>query len=167
MTHFGPWSVQLARAGTRHTVRRLPIDEREQQLRQAAENFATSMGQQFDVEFDFTPQSLIRLDGWLTQWVDLTNAYSADQPENIMPVALSVTAYAGEVIRRNLDRAVWVTEEEEDQISPPHVRLANGMRINLMKKSIQILTGTDSPSFAEYYRTITGLASDESDGTGN
>lgn len=123
------------------------------------------MGEQFDVQFDFTVESLTRLDGWLTQWVDLTNAYSADRPEDVMPVALAVTAYTGEVFRTNQDGAAWVTVQEEDELSPPHIRLANGVRVNLMKKAVQVLTGADSPSFATLYQTVTELPANPSEET--
>lgn len=115
------------------------------------------MGDQFDIQFDFTVESLTRLDGWLTQWVDLTNAYSADRREDVLPVALAVTAYVGEVLRTTQEGAAWVTIQEEGQIPPPHIRLANGVRVNLMKKAVQILTGADTPSFATFYRTVIEL----------
>lgn len=142
------------------------IDDREQELQDAAERFAESMGEQFNVQFDFTVESLTRLDGWLAEWVDLTNAYGADRQEDVFPIALSVTAYAGEVFRRNNRDATWVTVQEEEQIPPPHIRLANGVRVNLLKKSVQILTGADSPSFATFYRTVTDLPAGASDETG-
>lgn len=128
-----------------------------------AERFATSMGEQFDIEFDFTVESLSRLDGWLTQWVDLTTAYGADRPGDISSVALAVAAYAGEVIRVNQEGATWVTVQEEDQIAPPHIRLANGVRVNLMKKAVQSLTGADTPNFAAFYQTVTELPADASE----
>jgi hypothetical protein len=124
------------------------------------------MGQQFDEIFDFSPESLARLDGSLVQWLDLFEAYRGEDPRDVLPLALPIAAYVGEVIRRNLGDAEWITVEEEGQIAPPHVRLGNGMRINLMKKAIQTLTGTDSPAFATYYHTVVELSvvgsSDES-----
>lgn len=139
------------------------IDEREQELRETAERFATSMGEQFDIQFDFSVESLARVDGWLTQWVDLTTAYGADRPEDISSVALAVTAYVGEVILAHQEGASWVTTQEEDQIPPPHIRLANGVRVNLMKKVVQSLTGADTPNFATLYRTVTELPADASE----
>jgi hypothetical protein len=120
------------------------------------------MGQQFDITFDFTVESLSRLDGWLAQWIDMTEAYSGDRPEDMLPVAFAVAAYAGEVMRRNFEDTTWVTEPEEGQVPPPHLLVGGKIRVNLMKKAIQILMRTDSPSFAAYFQTITELASEGS-----
>lgn len=164
MTHDSPVTSTIrGRAGTAELGTGATIDDREQELRLTAERFASSMGEQFDMQFDFTVESLSRLDGWLTQWVDLTNAYGADRPEDISSVALAVAAYVGEVIRVNQDGASWVTVQEEDQLAPPHIRLANGVRVNLMKKAVQSLTGADTPNFATLYQTVTELPADASE----
>jgi hypothetical protein len=133
------------------------INEREEELQNTAARFATQMEAQFDVDLDFTVESLARLDGMLDQMIDLSEAYWSDRPDDLLPVALAITAYVGEVFRRSFEGTVWVTEVEEGQIPPPHVRLAGGVRLNLMKKSLQVLTRSDTPSFAGYYTTVLDL----------
>jgi hypothetical protein len=137
------------------------IDDKATQLQQLADRFAESMGHQFDEPFDFSPDSLIRLDGGLAQWLDLSEPYRGEDPSDVLSFALPIAAYVGEVMRRNLAGAEWITVEEAGQISPPHLRLGNGMRINVMKKAIQTLTGADTPAFATYYQTVSDLASVE------
>lgn len=116
------------------------------------------MGAQFDVDLDFSVESLTRLDGMLGQMIDLTEAYWSDRPDDLLPVALALTAYVGEVIRQAFNGAAWVTDMQEGEIPPPHIQLRQGMRLNLMKKSIQILSRHDSPSFAAYYQTVQELS---------
>lgn len=134
------------------------INDREHELHETAVRFAEQMENQFDIALDFSAQSLTRLDGMLAQMVDLSEAYRSERTEEILPVALAITAYVGEVFRLSFKDASWVTEVEEGEIPPPHIRLSGGMRINLMKKSLQILTRDDSPSFAPYFQTVQGLA---------
>jgi hypothetical protein len=134
------------------------INEREEELKQTAERFADQMGAQFDVHLDFTPDSLQQLDGMLDQMIDLSEAYWSDRQEDLFPVALALTAYVGEVIRRAFEGAGWVTEFEEGEIPPPHLRLPQGIRLNLMKKAIEVLTRQDTPSFTGYYQTVLNIA---------
>jgi hypothetical protein len=141
------------------------VNEREEELHQTAERFATQMGAQFDVHLDFTPASLQRLDGMLEQMIDLSEAYWSDRQEDLLPVALAITAYVGEVIRRSFDGATWITEFEEGEIPPPHLKLQQGIRLNLMKKSIQILTRNDTPSFTGYYQTAEQIARNQDSGS--
>ena len=115
------------------------------------------MGAQFDVDLDFTVDSLARLDGILDQMLDLSEAYWSDRSRDLLLVAVSITAYVGEVFRHAFEGASWETEIEEGEIPPPHIRLAQGMRLNLMKKSIQVLTRQDSPTFAAYFQTVADL----------
>jgi hypothetical protein len=143
------------------------INEREQELRDTATRFAEQMGAQFDVHLDFTPATLPRLDGMLDQMIDLSEAYWSDRQEDLLPVALALTAYVGEVIRQSFDGATWITEFEEDEIPPPHIRLAQGIRLNLMKKSLQVLTRRDTPSFTGYYQTVADLAQTKEPDSGN
>lgn len=142
------------------------INEREEELRNTAQRFATQMGAQFDVDLDFSADSLTRLDGMLDQMIDLSEAYWSDRPDDLLPVALAITAYVGEVIRQTFDGATWITETREGDVPPPHIRLKQGMRLNLMKKSLQVLTRTDSPSFAGYYQTVVDLADKQDPGSG-
>jgi hypothetical protein len=154
---------------TRHAFQEGIINERQEELTQTAERFAEQMGAQFDVHLDFTPSSLQRLDGMLDQMIDLSEAYWSDRQEDLLPVALAITAYVGEVIRRSLEDATWITEFEEGEIPPPHLKLQQGIRLNLMKKSTQILTRNDTPSFAGYYQTAMEIArkrDSESDANG-
>ncbi len=72
----------------------------------------------------------------------------------MLPDALALTAYVGEVFRKAFPSAEWVSDREEDGVPPPHLYLPPGIRLNLMKKSIEILTRADSPSFTGYYRTV-------------
>jgi hypothetical protein len=134
------------------------INEHEEELRNTAERFATQMGAQFDVDLDFSVDSLSRLDGMLEQMIDLSEVYWSDRQEDMLPVALALTAYTGEVFRRAFQGTEWITDREEGEIPPPHLRLPQGIRLNLMKKSIEILTRSDSPSFAGYYRTVADIA---------
>jgi hypothetical protein len=133
------------------------INEREQELHNTAERFATQMGAQFDVDLDFSADSLSRLDGMLEQMIDLTEAYWSDRPDDLLPVAIALTAYVGEVFRRAFNDAHWITSLEEGEMPPPHIRLSQGMRLNLMKKSIEVLTRQDTPGFAGYYQTVAEL----------
>ncbi len=116
------------------------------------------MGPQFDTELDFSEASLTRLDGMLQQLVDLSDVYRSDRPDELIPVALAVCAYVGEVIRRSTPDATWITEPDDSDIPPPHLRLAGGMRLNLMKKAIDILNRADSPSFTQYVQTVRALS---------
>lgn len=134
------------------------IEDREQELEQLAERFAGSMSQQFGETFDFSPASLTRLDAAIDQWLAFSEAYRGDDPNEVLSMALPLAAYVGEVIRRTRTDAVWITVEEAGQIAPPHIKLANGARVNVLKKAIQTLTQADSPSFAEYFRTVVDLA---------
>lgn len=157
MTHNSGHS-EYNLVGLLHPIPEVIINEREQELRETAQHFAEQMGAQFDVQLDFTSSSLPRLDGMLGQMVDLSEAYWSDRQEDLLPVALALTAYVGEVIRQAFDGATWITEHEEVEIPPPHIRLAQGIRLNLMKKSVQILTRQDTPSFTGYYQTVLELA---------
>lgn len=142
----------------RHNLRReAPINPREQELQQTAERFARQMGDQFNANLDLSVASLRELDGVIAQMIDLSDVYSSDRPEDILSPALAITAYVGEVIRRTVTGATWVTDEEEGQLPPPHIRLPDGMRLNLMKKALEILMRQDSPSFATYYQTVIDL----------
>lgn len=116
------------------------------------------MSHQFGETFDFSPASLTSLDSSIDQWLAFSETYRGDKPDEVLSMALPLAAYVGEVIRRALGDAEWVTTEEDGQIAPPHVKLANGVRVNVMKKSIQTLTGADSPSFAGYFQTVADLA---------
>jgi hypothetical protein len=150
-----------------HVASEVDINEREQELRDTAERFAEQMGAQFDVHLDFEPASLTNLDGMLNQMIDLSEAYWSDRQEDLLPVALALTAYVGEIIRRTFDGASWVTAFEEGEIPPPHVRLAQGIRLNLMKKSIEVLTRSDTPSFARYYQTVVELTTKQQSESGD
>jgi hypothetical protein len=142
----------------RHNMRQGAfINAREQELQQTAERFARQMSDQFNASLDLSVASLPELDGVIAEMIDLSDVYASDRPEDVLPPALAITAYVGEVIRRTVPGAEWVTEEEEGQLPPPHVRLADGMRLNLMKKALEILMRQDSPSFATYYQTVVDL----------
>jgi hypothetical protein len=128
-----------------------------QELQQTAERFAQQMGNQFNANLDLTTNSLTELDGVIAQMIDLSDVYSSERPEDVLPPALAITAYVGETILQTVDGAIWIVEPEEGQIPPPHIRLPDGMRINLMKKALEILTRRDSPSFAAYVQTVLEL----------
>jgi hypothetical protein len=145
---------------TRENIREAPISEQSDEIISTAERFAASMNQQFDTQFDFSVESLVRLDGWLDEWIDMAEAYAGDRREEIVPIAFSVAAYAGEVIRRSLEDVTWITEAQEGEMPPPHLLIQNKVRVNLMKKSIQYLTRTERPSFAGYYQTVAELANE-------
>ncbi len=115
------------------------------------------MGNQFNASLDLSVASLTELDGVIAEMIDYSDVYSTERPEDVLSPALAITAYVGEVIRRSIDGAEWVTDEEEGQLPPPHIRLPDGMRLNLMKKALEILTRRDSPSFAPYYQTMLEL----------
>jgi hypothetical protein len=119
-----------------------------------AERFADAMGQQFNESFDFTPESLARLDGCLTEWRDLAGPYLGQDPRELLEMAIPLAAYVGEVIRRARSDAVWITEQEPEQIAPPHLRLGDGLRVNLVKPAMHALTGASKPAFATYFQTI-------------
>ena len=116
------------------------------------------MGPQFNVDLDFTVASLAGLDDMLAKMIDLAEPYQSEQTSDLLPVALAVTAYVGEVFRQSIPETQWITEFQDGEMPPPHIRLKDGMRLNLMKKSLQILTRADSPSFAGYYQTVRELA---------
>jgi hypothetical protein len=117
------------------------------------------MGQQFDTDFDFSIESLVRLDASLEQWRDLSESYRGHDANEVLQMAVPITAYVGEVFRRNFAGTEWITVEEEGQIAPPHLRLENGARVNVMKKAIQALTGAEVPAFAGYFQTVNELIS--------
>ena len=129
------------------------ISAHKKELQDTAKRFASQVGAQFDVRLDFSVHSLQRLDGVLEQYIDLSEVYWSDQ-HDLLPDALALTAYVGEVFRKVIPDAEWIPDREEDGVPPPHLYIPPGIRLNLMKKSIEILTRSDSPSFVSYYQTV-------------
>jgi hypothetical protein len=87
--------------------------------------------------------------------------------EDVMPTALPVAAYAGEVLIRSLaERGVtarWITEEQSGEMAPPHLLVGASMRVNVVKKAIETLTGVDRPAFLAFCESVTSIATAEQD----
>jgi hypothetical protein len=127
-----------------------------------AADFVSTVSEQWGERLDYSPASLRVLDALLEEWLDLAEAYGSDRPADVMPLAMPAAAYVGEVLRTALVArgisVAWVSGDLPGAMAGPHLLIGERLRVNLVKKAVEIFAGVDRPTFSAYADMVAQLA---------
>ena len=120
--------------------------------RKWAEEFVTFANDKYEVDLDFSNQSIKYLDDIVE---DLHQIYTKENPDDelIVPIARALGCYVAEVYRIfNGGDWGWVTLEDG---TFPSVQTKSGVPVLPMAKALDQIKTRDDPDIWEYYQLLT------------